>query len=181
MAALLVGLAVMSVLLSAALPLWTTMVRRDREAELVFRGEQYARAIGLYQRKYANAYPPDLDVLLEQRFLRKKYTDPMTMPKKAKGEFRLLYQNSLTQSAFGPTASTTAPGATQGSNLASSASSGIGTPSAGPRGGIVGVASASDEPSLRTYNGKTRYSQWHFVWPPPKAGQGRTAAPTPGS
>ena len=35
---------VMAVLLSAALPVWQTMVRRERETELIFRGEQYAHA-----------------------------------------------------------------------------------------------------------------------------------------
>lgn len=53
MAALLVSIAVMGILMSALIPVWTTAVQREREAELVFRGEQYARAIGLFQRKYA--------------------------------------------------------------------------------------------------------------------------------
>jgi len=45
MAALLVGLSVMSIMLSMALPVWRTATQREREAELVFRGEQYAQAI----------------------------------------------------------------------------------------------------------------------------------------
>jgi len=85
MAALLVAMSVMAVLLSTALPVFQTMGRREREAELVFRGEQYARAIGLFQRKYGNALPPDLDVLLRERFLRKTYKDPITG-----GDFQLL-------------------------------------------------------------------------------------------
>jgi type II secretory pathway pseudopilin PulG len=40
MAALLVSLAVMSVLLSVILPAWHHEVQREKEAELVFRGEQ---------------------------------------------------------------------------------------------------------------------------------------------
>ena len=52
MAALLVAMAVMAIVLSTAMPVYQTVVRREREAELVFRGEQYARAIGLFQRKY---------------------------------------------------------------------------------------------------------------------------------
>ncbi|MFQ5702313.1 MAG: hypothetical protein ACE5HU_10770, partial [Acidobacteriota bacterium] len=42
---LLVGLvvlaAVMIILLTAAAQSWTFLIRRDREAELIFRGEQY--------------------------------------------------------------------------------------------------------------------------------------------
>ena len=36
-----------------------------------FAGEQYARAIALFQRKYANALPPSIDVLVNERFLRR--------------------------------------------------------------------------------------------------------------
>ena len=52
--------------------------QREKEEELVFRGKQYVHAIGLFQRKFANAYPPNIDVLVEQRFLRKKFKDPIT-------------------------------------------------------------------------------------------------------
>ena len=55
MAALLVAMSVMAIVLGTAMPVYQTVARREREAELIFRGEQYARAIGLYQRKYANA------------------------------------------------------------------------------------------------------------------------------
>ena len=78
MAALLVGLAVMAVMMTVAMPVWSTQAKRAREDELVFRGEQYARAIGLFQRKYANALPPSIDVLVNEKFLRKKYLDPVT-------------------------------------------------------------------------------------------------------
>src|SRR5258708_21620011 len=54
------------------------MCLREKEEYLVFRGKQYVHAIGLFQRKFANAYPPNVDVLVEQRFLRKKFKDPIT-------------------------------------------------------------------------------------------------------
>lgn len=78
LAALLVAIAILSVMMLVALPTWRHQVQREKEAELVFRGEQYARAIGLYQRKLAGAFPPSLDALVEQKFLRKKYKDPIT-------------------------------------------------------------------------------------------------------
>ena len=71
MAALLVGMSVMAVIMSMAMPVWSTAAKRLKEDELVFRGEQYARAIALYQRKYANALPPSIDVLINERFLRR--------------------------------------------------------------------------------------------------------------
>src|SRR5439155_10618015 len=51
---------------------------REKEEELVFRGQQYVHAITLFSRKNANAFPPNLNVLVEQRFLRKKFKDPIT-------------------------------------------------------------------------------------------------------
>src|SRR5688572_11619812 len=94
MAALLVAMSVMAVLLGALLPLWTTVAKREKEAELIFRGNQYARAIGLFQRKFANTPPPTIDVLVEQRFLRKKYKDPIT-----NDDFQPLYANQAMTSA----------------------------------------------------------------------------------
>ena len=38
MAALLVGMSVMAVLMSALLPVWTHMATREKEEELIFRG-----------------------------------------------------------------------------------------------------------------------------------------------
>ncbi|MEX2272948.1 MAG: type II secretion system protein [Vicinamibacterales bacterium] len=78
LAAMLVAIAILSVMLTVALPTWRHQVMREKEAELVFRGEQYARAIGLFQRRFGGAFPPNLDVLVEQKFLRKKYKDPIT-------------------------------------------------------------------------------------------------------
>jgi hypothetical protein len=57
---------------------WSHATQREREEELIWRGEQYRRAIMLFQRKYANTFPPTVDILVEQKFLRKKYKDPVT-------------------------------------------------------------------------------------------------------
>src|SRR6185295_19638270 len=79
MVVLIVGLSVMAVMMTAAMPVWKQITQREKEAELVFRGEQYARAIGLFQRKNGpGTLPPSFDVLVEQRFLRKKFKDPIT-------------------------------------------------------------------------------------------------------
>ena len=96
MAALLVGMAVMAIMLSVAMPTWNQMIRREKEEELVFRGNQYARAINFYQRKFANASPANFDILVEQHMLRKKYKDPMSPDKD--GAFQPLYINNSSQS-----------------------------------------------------------------------------------
>ena len=77
MAALLVAMAVMAVLMTAALPVWKHDARRAKEEELVWRGQQYVRAIRLYYMRM-RALPPSVDVLVSGRYLRKKYKDPIT-------------------------------------------------------------------------------------------------------
>src|SRR5712691_1150651 len=78
MAALLVAMSIMAIMMTVIMPVWKHTAQREKEEELVFRGRQYVHAIGLFQRKFANAYPPNIDALVEQRFLRKKFKDPIT-------------------------------------------------------------------------------------------------------
>ena len=163
MAALLVSIAVIGILMSVALPVWRQAARREKEVELVFRGEQYARAIGLYHRRFAVAFPPSIDVLVEQRFLRRKYKDPMTED----GEFQVLYQASLAASApGGALAPFTFSGS--GSQTGPSGSTGRIGPRGGvigsPRGGVIGVISKSEEESIRLYNDRDHYNEWLFVY-----------------
>lgn len=79
------------ILVAAAAPSILTQGRREREEETVWRGEQYARAIGLYYRKFGR-YPTKIDDLTKEtngvRFLRQAYTDPMN---KEDGSWRFIY------------------------------------------------------------------------------------------
>lgn len=162
MAALLVGIAMMSILMSMALPAWRHAAQREKEEELIFRGEQYARAVALYQRKFAGAFPPSMEVLLDQRFLRKAYEDPMVED----GEFRILYQTSAVEAAGGseqPAANNRGGQETGAAPRPPAGSLGSGT-IAGARGGIVGVVSRSEATSIKQYNGRDRYDEWQFVY-----------------
>lgn len=159
MVALLIGMSVMAVLMSALLPVWTTMNKRERETELIFRGNQYARAIGLFQRKFANTPPPTIDVLVEQRFLRKKYKDPIT-----NDDFQPLYANQAMPGA--PGGQQQAGQQQRGASAAPGGQpiqSGFGSTLATSAGGIIGVTSKSKDTSLRVFNGRTRYNEWAFV------------------
>jgi type II secretory pathway pseudopilin PulG len=63
-----------------AAPKMARSIQRDKELETIHRGEQYRRAIQLYYRKFQR-YPTSIDQLVNTnqiRFLRKKYTDPLT-------------------------------------------------------------------------------------------------------
>lgn len=166
MAALLVAIAVLTVMLSVAMPVWRHEMQREREAELVFRGEQYIRAIDLFQRKYAGALPPTIDVLVTERFLRKKYKDPMTED----GEFRIIAAGAQQQPGALQPGGANAPG--QQPRLGATVQPPM--PSLGQQGrpgspqpvgaGIIGVASKSKEKSIRIYKGRTKYDEWQFIF-----------------
>jgi type II secretory pathway pseudopilin PulG len=73
-------LALLMIAMAVAAPVIKKEIQRDRDLETMERGKQYIRAIKLYYKKF-NAYPPNVDALVktnEIRFLRKKYTDPIT-------------------------------------------------------------------------------------------------------
>jgi type II secretory pathway pseudopilin PulG len=168
MAALLVGLAVMAVVMSVAMPTWSHMIRREKEEELIFRGMQYARAINQYQRKFANASPASLDVLIEQRLLRKKFRDPLSPNKD--GEFQLLYlQNEATTGGQGRGQGARGSIIGGGTTAAPTGSSPSG------RGPVIGVVSKNTGQSIRVYKDKTRYNEWQFV------GMELSAQPGPGA
>jgi type II secretory pathway pseudopilin PulG len=184
MAALLVAIAVLAIGMTVALPAWRQAAQREKEAELVFRGQQYVRAIQLFQRKFAAAYPPSIDVLVSQKFLRKKYQDPMVED----GEFEVLYQGSLVGLNPGQSAGTGAQGQRPGRGGASTSftfntGSGAVTQGApagaatGPRGGMIGVRSKSTAESIRIYNGATHYNDWLFIFMPALTGRGRGGGP----
>lgn len=66
--------------LAVTAPRVALSIRREKELEAIHRGEQYQRAIQLYYRRFGH-YPTSIDQLLNTnqiRFLRKRYTDPLT-------------------------------------------------------------------------------------------------------
>lgn len=166
MVALLVAMSVMAIMMGMALPAWRTLAQREKEAELIFRGEQYARAIALFQRRYANATPPDIDVLVRERFLRKKYKDPIT-----NDDFQVITPASNLANVFAPAPGAPTQGGLQGRGAApatggqqTQAGRGqVGGVGGGNVAGVIGVVSKSTDQSFRLYNGRDTYNQWLFV------------------
>jgi type II secretory pathway pseudopilin PulG len=72
--------------LTGAVQQWKTIMKREREAELLFRGDQIRKAIAAYQQTPGiSNYPQKLEHLVKvpnisatKRFLRKVYKDPIT-------------------------------------------------------------------------------------------------------
>ena len=189
MAALLVAMSIMAIMFTVVMPVWKQSAQREKEEELVFRGTQYAHAIGLFQRKFANAYPPNIDLLVEQRFLRKKFKDPITNDDFAPIAVGQAVPGTQPQAgqrgATGPTAGgarTQTPASTQAGGRAG----GPGTSTSSPgqtAGGISGVTSKSKDQSIRLYNGRGHYNEWAFVYIQQQQAAGAGGAPgsaTPG-
>jgi type II secretory pathway pseudopilin PulG len=196
MAALLVAMAVMAILMSAALPVWRHEMQREKEEELVFRGQQYVRALRLYQAR-TQGLPGSVDLLVTGHFLRKKYKDPITGD-----DFELIGaggaagqigqgpagqgQTGRGQSGlppFGP-GQTGQTGSTLGSTVGQTGSSqsqssvfGGGT----APGGILGVRSKSKAESIRLYLGRNHYNEWNFIFasqaPGGQGGRGQPGGP----
>jgi type II secretory pathway pseudopilin PulG len=78
----------MGIGMATAGKIWSSAAKRDKEEELLFRGNQIGKAIESYYisgHGGANFYPKTLNDLLKdnrsltaKRYLRKLYTDPMT-------------------------------------------------------------------------------------------------------
>ena len=183
MAALLVALAVMAVLMSVALPVWRHDAQREKEEELVFRGQQYIRAIRLFQTRN-RTFPASIDMLVQGRYLRKKYKDPIT-----NDDFMPIPAAGAIPGQGGGQAGAPTPGGRGATPVTGGAGQGptgvTGSPFSGSSGmipgGMMGVVSKSKDESIRLYQGRNRYNEWTFLFvnqqPGGPGGQGRPGGP----
>lgn len=186
----LLALALMAIALGTAVPALTTQIRRDKETEMIHRGEQYARAVRRYYKKFGR-YPSRLEELENTnniRFLRKRYKDPMS----PSGNWRVLHVGDVKIGVAGSTGNLTpvAQGAQSGQSPSPSPFGSGGTPSAGTMGTqttgagttnagspsfggqvfgggpIIGVASMVEKRGIHEFNNKPNYKDWNFVYDP---------------
>jgi len=119
---------------------WKTEIRREREAELLFRGDQIRQAIGLYYltaRAGIHLYPKSLEDLIKdpnssatRRYLRQLYKDPIT------GEdFELVKEGDALKGVRSK--STTAP-----------------------------IKVGNFPQDYQSFSGKTSYHDWVFIYQP---------------
>lgn len=144
--ALVIAVTVLNVMLAAALPLWSTAIRRDKEEELIARGLQYAEAVRVFVNKFGRP-PTKLKELIEvePRSIRQLWKDPMTED----GEWGLFVQppGRNNKPVKLPPAQPNAFGQ---------------KPKTQPNVPIAGVYSLSTEEALRTFFGRAQYDQWEF-------------------
>jgi type II secretory pathway pseudopilin PulG len=140
--AMLFAVLALGIMLAAAGLLWQTQVKREKEAELLFIGAEFRRAIASYYRAIPSqpAYPASLEDLLQdmrfvdtRRHLRRIYADPFT----GKAEWGLIDQ--------------------PGGGIAGVYSLAEGVP----------LKQGNFHPDDLGFEGKGAYHEWHFIARPP--------------
>ena len=142
LAILMMAVFVLALSLTIAIPVWETEFRREREAELVFRGRQYVEAIRIFQLKNPGRFPSSLEELKESICIRQLYKDPVSKS----GDWDVIL-NQAGASANPAEQILVAPAA---------ALSSLQNPV------ILGVVSSSQEKSIRFYENQGTYNHWLF-------------------
>jgi len=146
---LLISLSVMEIFLLISYIPWKTVIKRELEKELIFRGNQYVEAIRIYQMKNPGRFPSKLEELLEKKCIRKLYKDPISQD----GEWDIIVPSLQI-----------APGTERG---------GIQKIVIIPKKliekypqpiQIIGVVSSSSEKSYKIYCGGEKYNKWFFYY-----------------
>ncbi|HKQ61757.1 MAG TPA: type II secretion system protein [Candidatus Polarisedimenticolaceae bacterium] len=188
MAGLVAGIAIMIIFTTLAAQAWLEVVRRDNEAEMIFRAQEIVRAIQRYRRDHGGLAPEKLEQLMEpgprgQYYLRHLYKDPLVPG----GKWGLLY--------VGPGGAILDPSAMAEEGDQAGIGGGIGgllNPPPSPEGQppnegggvqpmkplqsafggsgeqaglrIAGVKSLSKDSPFRYYKGLSDYSEWLFTY-----------------
>jgi type II secretory pathway pseudopilin PulG len=187
-------IAIMSISMGVAVQTAEFQMRREREAELIFRGKQFIEAIRLYKVKYGR-YPMQLKEIYEAkpRVIRKRWKDPITDSE----NWGIIFLGQETRQFGGRGRQVVGPGGPQAAFGADGRPVGTHTPydgtdrgkdesqaeQAGPEGlkpgepdafgqvsadrkmgPIIGVHSTSTDESIKVYEGHTTYSEWRFIY-----------------
>jgi hypothetical protein len=187
LASLMIFAAFLLIAIAVALPDLKTQAKRERELEMQFRAMQYVRAIQAYNRKFPNQWPTSVDALMNTnkiRFLRKKWTDPLTKdgdwrfihlgPNGAVIDSQLLVKAPSAPSATGTSVAAGTQSITSNPGGPSTFSLGQGTtPAAAGTSSlsstqlsnlpVVGVASLSTEQALMECGGVDHYNQMEYI------------------
>jgi len=162
-------MAVLLILSAVAVQEFSQVLRRDNEAEMIFRAQEIVRALVRFQ-KDRGTHPTELKMLDEpgsrnQRFIRRLYDDPLTKD----GKWGLLYA--------GPGGGVIDPSRPMAgaADIIGERTSGQTQSAGGMQGGfaggaqeiggltIIGVKSLCTEMPFRVWNGLSDYAEWQFT------------------
>lgn len=139
-----------------AMPVWQTELQREKEEELIFRGNQYVEAVRIYIQKNPGRYPATLQELLDKKCIRRLYRDPFDR----EGQWNVVLVS--------------APGAGQGGAVQAgmagrqSVQEVLVAPEkvlpAIKNAQILGVVSTSTNRSIKIYNDQESHDKWLFFY-----------------
>lgn len=162
--AVVIGIAILTILLAAVGPSIATIMKREREEELIFRGRQYARAISAFQKRFGR-YPTSLKEMYENRprTIRKLWKDPMCRC----DDWHLIIAGTADALPFrvGPGGQAQPPRSGFPAPLPTPTPGAFGGPGQGgaPTGPVAGVRSQVHQEALREWRGHKFYDEWAFV------------------
>jgi type II secretory pathway pseudopilin PulG len=152
-------IAVMAIMMAVAVEIVSFQAQREREAELIFRGQQYVEGIRMYKQKYGRN-PMRMKELWEAnpRVLRQKWKDPITDSE----EWGLVFlgREGRELAVPGGRGRGRRPTPTRTPIFEREREGGDGGEKVGP---IIGVHSLSTDQSIKIYEGRTQYDEWKFV------------------
>jgi len=137
-----VAINLLAILSLMAASTWQTEIGRDNEKELIFRANQYVRAIKKFRIKHLNTFPKDIELLKKEKFIRKLYKDPISET----GEWNYVLKNRSTRKKT----LLIIPAKLLKKYLKTF--------------DLLGVASSSVDESYMVYRGKSRYEEWAFYY-----------------
>ncbi|MBZ0112330.1 MAG: hypothetical protein K8J08_07720, partial [Thermoanaerobaculia bacterium] len=159
MVALVIMILLLNIAVATALPMWSTVIRREKEEELIFRGFQYAEAIRVFQQRHGRL-PVKLEELIkvEPRSIRQLWTDPIT----DSDDWGIVL-------SAGANRAVNLPGQRREKGDPGDSTADLGLPGSAdkslPKGPIIGVFSRSTEPSVKVFFDQQQYSEWKFTLP----------------
>ncbi len=161
---------ILAIGLLVALPVWETQLRREKEEELIFRGNQYVEAVRLFQLKNPGRFPATLEELDEERFIRKLFRDPMSPT----GEWNvvLFVGGAVSRGRGGGRRPGQEPGGPGGQTRSFGQAQTLQRVLVAPESAlasiqnplILGVVSSSTRRSFRIYNDQESYDKWLFFY-----------------
>ncbi len=186
---LVITIAIMSIMMGVAVQAVSFQMRREREAELIFRGQQYVEAIRIFKAKYGRN-PMRMKEIWEAdpKVIRKKWKDPITNSENW-GIIFMGQERQVGRQIVGLGEGTPLPTGTPGfgSEVRGGGQRRDGLPDGVQRneegeliGPIVGVHSTSCDESIKIYEGRTTYCEWRFFLKPDQQGGGRPGGRGPG-
>jgi hypothetical protein len=160
--------AILLIFSGQAIQEWVDVLRRDNEAEMMFRAQEIVRAMFRFQQENGRL-PTELRELMEpgpkgQYFLRHQYDDPLVKD----GKWGLLFAGPGGQ-IVDPNSDRVSYGEELGSVSTAETQTvgGLRSSRQGPQeiGGLplAGVKTLSSDKPFRVYRGLSDYSQWQFT------------------